>query len=601
MSLIRKIGRAYNLARYHRAGQLSRRAIKIVRDRVLTRLPNSYRPRTTHCQFKENATELLCEQFQRRSKLWPEKSQTSRIAEFANGKFTFLNEARDLKIDGPQTGCCIDWNPDATRLWRFHLQSHEYLLQMVACGFQEQVWQLVDSWIESPRHQTPFLDPDAWHPFCLSRRLPIWLMIAAAAPPPEIIASKFWKRMAEQIQWLADNKELDLGGNHLLENLHTLIMCTAFTDGDWQIDEQGLLPQFKSQCSEQILPTGEHFERTPTYHAVMILALTETAEAIEFQGDDASWVWDAIANMKDLLVQILHPDGNIPLLGDSALDETPSPSVLLQGHVPDPDFSAKDYWTWRSPNEDFLLCDIGPLACDYLPAHGHCDLLNIEASIAGQRVIVDTGTFDYEATELRQQYRSTAAHNTLQVDGIDHADTWSSFRMGRRGHPIWNCCGKVSNLDWMCAAHDAYSHLKIPAIGRMIVAKPGPFWLVIDWILAPGRHELASRIHFHPQLNLTEIEPKKWSVDMGNLATTPCVVQTLNATSVSISNSFYSPSFGVKESNQCLTLNRTSDGTEFIAWAISPNTIDTEFSVSVEQTTLCVSVDGTQIQQPLAR
>jgi hypothetical protein len=53
-------------------------------------------------------------------------------------------------------------------------------------------------------------------------------------------------------------------------------------------------------------------------------------------------------------------------------------------------------------------------------------------SLAGCRIVTDTGVDRYEAGPERTFQRSTAAHATLQVDGCEQAETFGSFRMGRR-------------------------------------------------------------------------------------------------------------------------------------------------------------------------
>src|SRR6185503_10243813 len=170
--------------------------------------------------------------------------------------------------------------------------------------------------------------------------------------------------------------------------------------------------------------------------------------------------------MAVFLREILHPDGESPLLGDSCLNSTSPPRQLIAavdattparpssspspGHsttrtkgtiqeegaiTPDGKESARvvgDYWVFRD-QRDFLLFDAGPVAPDFLPAHGHCDLLGMEVSLSGRRFVVDSGVFNYEADAMRQYCRSTAAHNVLQIDDAEVCDVWSKFRMGYRG------------------------------------------------------------------------------------------------------------------------------------------------------------------------
>ena len=77
-----------------------------------------------------------------------------------------------------------------------------------------------------------------------------------------------------------------------------------------------------------------------------------------------------------------------------------------------------------------LIFDCGPLGPDYQPGHGHCDVLSYELSLHGQRVVVDTGVSTYEPGPERSYERSTAAHNTLRIDGEEQAEIVGEFPRG---------------------------------------------------------------------------------------------------------------------------------------------------------------------------
>ena len=60
------------------------------------------------------------------------------------------------------------------------------------------------------------------------------------------------------------------------------------------------------------------------------------------------------------------------------------------------------------------------------------DVLSSELTLQGQRAIVDTGVSSYERGPERHYERSTAAYNTIRVDGLEQAEIWGGFRVGRR-------------------------------------------------------------------------------------------------------------------------------------------------------------------------
>ena len=192
-SISTQLGRVRELIRYHRASQFARRLVSVVKTRLLSRLPRQYRPRASTCQLKTPAIPVLQAMFQRRLGLWPSRACSQHLNAMTEGEFCFLNETRDLRCQQSGVPLGVNWRPDSNRLWRFHLQSQEHLTELAGAGHTTAAWNIIQSWLATPAHQTPFADADAWHPFCISRRLPVWLTLAATHPPDPSIAEQFWK------------------------------------------------------------------------------------------------------------------------------------------------------------------------------------------------------------------------------------------------------------------------------------------------------------------------------------------------------------------------------------------------------------------------
>src|SRR6185503_19989802 len=155
-------------------------------------------------------------------------------------------------------------------------------------------------------------------------------------------------------------------------------------------------------------------------------------------------VSQCVKNMSRYLTRIIHPDGEIPLFNDSQLDVTRATAQILsdagtlvtdgsQSRTEVNVMSDTGYAIIRdSTTQSFLIFDCGPLGPDYQPGHGHSDVLSYELTLHGRRVIVDTGVSSYERGPERYYERSTAAHNTIRVDGSEQAEIWGGFRVGRR-------------------------------------------------------------------------------------------------------------------------------------------------------------------------
>jgi uncharacterized heparinase superfamily protein len=476
------------------------------------------------------------------------------------GRFRFLNQERLLPSP-------LDWRlecqTEATHLWRFHLHYHEFLLDLAAEGLRSadpswcrHAWTLVTDWIDHNRLDDRRVLDDAWHPYCISRRLPAWIHLWSASAPDPAVREQVLASMLYQARYLEAHLERDVQGNHLLENFRALALMGVFVDGP---DSRRWLRKaakgFQRELDVQILPHGEHFERSPMYHLQMLEALVEvrdaTADVLPTLSDRCRRTADGMA---EFLRAILHPDGQIPLLGDSCLNPDPPIAPLLaraqEGDASDAKRPASpaeanvvgDYWLHRHA-QDFLLFDAGAVGPDHLPAHAHADLLSLEASIDGLRLLVDSGISSYDDDPMRRYGRSTAAHNAVQIDGADQCDMWSRFRMGYRGWPSRLATGTHAGFSWAGASHNACRRLGVPTVGRWLACRPGGPWFCIDWAQGDGQHRLTSRLHFHPEVAV-ELAGDEVRLQLGGRQLR---LRWLTAGHVTLEEGWYSPQLGQRQ------------------------------------------------------
>jgi hypothetical protein len=74
------------------------------------------------------------------------------------------------------------------------------------------------------------------------------------------------------------------------------------------------------------------------------------------------------------------------------------------------------------PDELWCRADHGPHGYLSIAAHAHADALAVEVRVGGVDVLADPGTYCYAAEPTwRSYFRSTLAHNTLEVDGVDQS------------------------------------------------------------------------------------------------------------------------------------------------------------------------------------
>ena len=146
-----------------------------------------------------------------------------------------------------------------------------------------------------------------------------------------------------------------------------------------------------------------------------------------------------------------------------------------------------------------MVIDAGPLGHG-TAGHGHADALSVALTINGKQWLVDPGTCCYISEgKDREKFRGTAAHNTLQVDGLDQAEPSSPFawRMAPQvGVDRW-VAGRT--FDFFSGRHNGYRRLQEPVIHqRRVLYLKQKFWLVQDRALGDGEHQLALHWHMAP-------------------------------------------------------------------------------------------------------
>ena len=147
------------------------------------------------------------------------------------------------------------------------------------------------------------------------------------------------------------------------------------------------------------------------------------------------------------------------------------------------------------------VVDAGPQGA-LAAGHGHADALSLTLHAAGRELLGDPGTYQYVGPDgQREHFRGTAAHNTVQFDGLDQSSPKGPFaweRVTRTKAETW-VIGQT--FDLFAGSHDGYSHSQNPAIHRRWVFFRKPkFWLVRDLILGTDKHRVDLRWHLHPTL-----------------------------------------------------------------------------------------------------
>lgn len=153
-------------------------------------------------------------------------------------------------------------------------------------------------------------------------------------------------------------------------------------------------------------------------------------------------------------------------------------------------------------DETKLIMDAGPLGFLSIAAHGHADCLSLLLSASGKELLVDPGTYCYHTErEWRDYFRSTAAHNTVRVDGVDQSQIAGAFMWADKAEGALERFETSPARDSLRARHSGYRRLADPVthVREVTFDKATRIVDVVDEIQCAGRHRVERYWHFSEQ------------------------------------------------------------------------------------------------------
>lgn len=396
-----------------------------------------------------------------------------------------------------------------------------------------------------------------------------------------------------------------LRSNHYLADILGLLVLGVFLEGDpaargW---ERYARRAFERQVRTQVLPDGIGFEASLSYHGLALEMLLIARRTARLSGRPLSNAFDErLALMLAASRALRLPDGRIPQFGDSdsgrilPADSSRPPShdhLLWLGAAelgtgrplpgpPHPEVA----WTfgidaWRATGDAaeeppprkrrfeqggfYILAGGGTSAvvrCGDVGqngngGHAHNDLLSYELS-RGEPLVVDSGTYLYTADPgARNEFRSTAAHNTIAIDGeeINPIDPSELFRLNRFSRPALGAFEETGEEVRLEVSHDGYRRLACDATHRRYfrLDRRSGALAVADSIEGSGECECASYVHLAPAARVRGIEACTAAVECGGVRFT---VRFEGASRVEVKQGWVSAEYGRRRRAPVLVAHR---------------------------------------------
>ena len=283
------------------------------------------------------------------------------------------------------------------------------------------------------------------------------------------------------------------------------------------------------------------------------------------QWQDAFWYFasDAAARLTDTLARTTprppetDPEGWVEVspgmrVRARVLSKEP---VTLSGVARTRGFEASGLFVMRDADLH-LVVDAGDVGQDGAGGHAHNDTLSLTLHAYGQPFLIDPGSYLYTSNpKARNAFRSTAYHNTLQVDGeeINRIPEGELFRLSPDAQIVVHRWEAGEGHDLLDVSHDGYARLPMGVIHRRQVwfDRANRLWVLRDLVTSVGdgedEHNLALRFHLAPlpvEMDTEEKVVQAGEKDGPYLAIFPLGAFPLD---LSLEEGAYAPRYGITE------------------------------------------------------
>ncbi|WP_414936015.1 alginate lyase family protein [Amycolatopsis sp. cmx-11-51] len=160
--------------------------------------------------------------------------------------------------------------------------------------------------------------------------------------------------------------------------------------------------------------------------------------------------------------------------------------------------------------EIWCRCDGGPHGFLSIAAHAHADALSVEVRHDGVDILADPGTYCYHGEpKWRSYFRSTAAHNTLELGDTDQSVSGGPFLWTK--HAVTTVIGAGTPSRWS-AEHDGYA----PAVHQRSVELEESTLRILDEVRGGEARRCRLAFHFGPAVEVAlsgGTATLSWTVD----------------------------------------------------------------------------------------
>jgi uncharacterized heparinase superfamily protein len=492
---------------------------------------------------------------------------------FSETDVEFLNHKGVIKS-------AADWNSNSQeKLWLYNLHYFDELNSFGSLERRSLHRYWIHKWVEENAADDK---GNGWEAYTLSLRIVNWIKAFQSGLEAN---DEALNSLAQQADFLSQDLEKHLMGNHYFVNLKALIFAGCFLEGK-EADRWIMIAisEYEVELKEQVLADGGSFELTPMYHAIMLTDLLDLYNLFNLYPDKVPS--RVVVLTKQTIVKMfgwLHimslGDDKVSFFNDSAFGIAPDNETLrtyasLLGiqtnklNIPEEtlivhNLQNSGYVSCKT-SEMTLIADLAPVGPSYIPGHAHADSLAFELSLGEERVFVNSGTSLYGMCAERLRQRGTPAHNTVEINGKNSSEVWSGFRVARRANIIDRNVGEVlaDQTVNFCAGHDGYKKQGINCIHHRTWSLTPSSCQVLDEL--KGNFESAiGFLHLHPSIKIISSSQNYCILNSEQYI----VELEVNGAMLEMEKSTWHPAFGVVENSNKLVFKYLQSKVDYkIKW-----------------------------------
>ncbi len=502
------------------------------------------------------------------------------ITQYLNQQ-SFLTKSRvDFLNHQGDVNSANDWNNVyEEKLWLYNLHYFDDLNSFGSQDRKELQLFWVNRWVdENPVNNRG----NGWESYTLSLRIVNWTKAFLSGLDT---SEKTLNSLAQQADFLSQDLEKHLLGNHYFVNLKALMFAGCYFEGKEADKWLAIaLKGYESELQEQVLSDGGSFELTPMYHAIMLTDLLDLINL--FKSYPSRVPVDVIELTKQTIVKMFgwlhimsHGDDKVSFFNDSAFGIAPEHAILRE-YATKLGFAVNELVTptdalivHNMQNTGYvsvktaemnLIADLAAVGPSYIPGHAHADSLSFELSLGQSRVFVNSGTSLYGMSSERLRQRGTSAHNTVEINKQDSSQVWSGFRVAKRADIGNRYVGKVTsgkNVQFS-AAHNGYKKQGMKCIHHR-TWNVSIFACEIEDVIQGGFDSAFGYLHLHPDIEVVSNSPTDCTLKSTNHE----IKLEVSGAGLTVEDSTWHPEFGVVIANKKLRLEyKKSQVTYRINW-----------------------------------